>query len=387
MFIESAYAVLKELKGNKIIIVGAGKAGTELAEFLIANNVEIVFFFDNNKSLREKKIFGITVSEIKRICCVKYVVSTKAEYRQELIDQLVGAGISKEDIIVYYPTAHDEEYITRFGKEGLEKAISDLYRETFGYDMDWDNPRTYNEIINWEKARITDKRRTIFADKIKVREYVAETIGDQYLTQVFGKWKKPEDIDFKNIPEACVLKLNNGSARNIIIRNKRTIDEDAIREKFKTWMSVKWEYTSFEMHYRDIEPCIYCEELLEGAEEEGFCDYKVFCFHGVVKYIQRIRFEHTDKAKALFYDRNWLRQPFNQYYADDIEVEKPKFIDEIITSSEKLAKEFEHVRVDWFISAGGKINFGEMTFANWSGLVRFVPNEIDEYFGELIRSN
>lgn len=384
MFFESAYDVLDKIKNNNIVIVGAGKAGRELAEFLFFNGISLTAFFDNNTRLIGKSLFNIPIKGIEIIKDCKYIISVGEKYRKELLHELKTKNIADENIFIYYPTPHDEEYILNKGQNGLEMAISALFRNTFGYDMNWDNPISYNEKIQWEKARVQDNNRTLCADKFRVRQFIAEQIGEKYLTHLYGDWERVEDICFDNLPSKFVIKLNNGSARNIIVRDKTKIDREQICKKLKQWMSVNWAYTTFEMHYRDIVPHIYCEELLEGVETEDFCDYKVFCFDGKVKYIQRIRFEHTDKAVGLFYDRDWTRQPFNQYYADDEEVEKPSFLPEIISNSEKLSKSFKHVRIDWFVNSDFKIYFGEMTFANWSGLEKFRPEEYDRIFGELI---
>lgn len=385
MFLYSAFDVLKRINNHSIAIVGAGKSGTELVEFLLFNGITVDCFFDNNPFLWKKHNHGVPIVEMEKIEGIKYVISTGASYRKELVKQLSELNINGDDIIIYYPTPHDRDFIVNYGRAGLENAISQLFRNTFGFDMDWDEPKTYNEKINWEKARVSDERMTMCADKYKVRDYVKEMIGEEYLTKIYGHWSKPEEIDYSILPKSFALKLNNGSARNILIRDKNSINERIIRDTFRNWMSIEWAFTSFEMHYKDIQPVIYCEELLDGAEEEGFCDYKVFCFNGEVKFIQRIRFEHTERAVGLFYDKQWNRQPFNQYYADDKEVEKPEFINEMIINSEKLARNFKHVRVDWFVTAQGKVYFGEMTFANWSGLERFSPEDYDRILGDMIQ--
>ena len=65
---------------------------------------------------------------------------------------------------------------------------------------------------------VNDKRRTLLADKYLVREWIKGQIGEKHLTKLYGVWEDVEDIDFDALPDAFVLKVNNGSERNIIVR-------------------------------------------------------------------------------------------------------------------------------------------------------------------------
>ena len=67
---------------------------------------------------------------------------------------------------------------------------------------------------------VNDKRRTLLADKYLVREWIKGQIGEKHLTKLYGVWEDVEDIDFDALPDAFVLKVNNGSERNIIVKDK-----------------------------------------------------------------------------------------------------------------------------------------------------------------------
>ena len=54
--------------------------------------------------------------------------------------------------------------------------------------------------------------------------------------------------------------------------------------------------------------------------------------------------------------------------------------------SEKIAKNMHHVRIDWYL-IGDKIYFGEITFFDGSGFVKFLNKKDDEFFGKLIELN
>lgn len=70
------------------------------------------------------------------------------------------------------------------------------------------------------------------ADKVKVREFVRDKIGSQYLTEMYGCWASADEIDFDLLPDSFVLKTNNGCASNIIVRGKNSIDIEKVKSKW-----------------------------------------------------------------------------------------------------------------------------------------------------------
>ena len=50
-------------------------------------------------------------------------------------------------------------------------------------------------------------------DKYKVREYIAQMIGEEYLIPLLGVWDNPDEIDFDALPNQFVLKCNHNSER------------------------------------------------------------------------------------------------------------------------------------------------------------------------------
>jgi hypothetical protein len=58
-----------------------------------------------------------------------------------------------------------------------------------------------------------------------------------------------------------------------------------------------------------------------------------------------------------------------------------KSIEIMVNYAEKLSKKFPHVRVDLY-SIEGNIIFGELTFFNASGYMKFEPDKFDYELGE-----
>ena len=122
---------------------------------------------------------------------------------------------------------YDEIYAKRF--EGLsEKEARSILEVQFerctGKKLDLDNPKSFNEKIQWLKLYYRNPLMTKCADKIGVRDYIREKIGEEYLVPIIGIYKTPDEIDFETLPNRFVMKVNWGSGQNIIVTDKSKLD-------------------------------------------------------------------------------------------------------------------------------------------------------------------
>ncbi|MCI9221598.1 MAG: hypothetical protein HFH94_18175 [Lachnospiraceae bacterium] len=375
----------KEVKNT--VIVGAGEEGRRLSKILIQNGIKIIEFFDNNGEIIGNKINCIRICKPHKLEETEtlYVVSVRdKKQKEELFNQLTDLDINDEDIILYNRDGSNYEYNEKADENEYRNIINNLYLEKFGHEINFINPKTYNEKINLEKINLSDPIRTKLADKVEVRKWIEEQIGKQYLTKHYGVWKNAEDIDFGILPQAFVLKMNNGSGRNILVKDKNKLDIASTIKQLNEWKQSNYAFTAMELHYRDIIPQIICEEYLKDLAETVY-DYNIYCFNGEPRYIWCIKGSHRPNCKASFYDTNWKMQPFSYGYPkDEEEAPRPEKLDEILDLSRTLCKQFKHVRVDWYNMPDGRVLFGEMTFATWAGLAKFIPEEYDMIFGKLI---
>lgn len=260
--------------------------------------------------------------------------------------------------------------------------LSVLYRYTTGRVLDWKNLTRYTEKIQWLKLYDHDDLYTLMADKYLVKGYVSSKIGEQYVIPLISVYSNPRSIDFDTLPNSFVLKCNHDGGV-IIVRDKSSADYNEIREELKKHLKRKFYYNGREWPYKNIKPCIICEEYLEDSSGE-LNDYKVMCFNGKAKLIQahkgRFR-EHTQD----YYDANWQKLQLCQLDTPNSKevLDKPLFFDEMIRLSEHLAKGIRHVRVDWY-DYNGRLLFGEFTFYDSAGFVDFYPDEWNDRVGEWI---
>lgn len=266
--------------------------------------------------------------------------------------------------------------------------LKDWFLDCTGEILNLDNPRTFNEKIQWMKLYDSTPIKSRLADKYLVREWVAEKIGEQYLIPLLGVWDSFDDIDFSTLPDRYVLKCNHGCAYNLIVKNKNELDQAKARQVFNRWMNEDFAYKAgLELHYSGITRKIIAEAYIEntGSNEGDLYDYKFWCFNGKVKYIQFLSERNTSGLKMAFYDLDWKKQDFvYSYPLDAKEIEKPDNLNEMITLAEKLAEGFNHVRVDFYRMDDGTLYFGEMTFTSASGTCKWVPAEMNRVIGDMI---
>lgn len=94
-------------------------------------------------------------------------------------------------------------------------------------------PRTMTDKIHWLKLYDSTPLKGRLADKFLVREWVADTVGEEYLVPLLGVWDSPDEIDFASLPTSFVLKATHGSGWNILVPNKSALDEEWARGRLK----------------------------------------------------------------------------------------------------------------------------------------------------------
>lgn len=260
-----------------------------------------------------------------------------------------------------------------------KQYISWQYQRHMGEPINWENPQTFNEKLQWMKVYWRDSLATKCADKYAVREYVEEIIGEQYLNKLLGVYDKVELINFDELPNKFVIKATHGSAMNLICSDKTKVDWQIEKKKLNRWLKTNYYNGNREWVYKDIKPRIICEDYLG----DNITDYKLYCFHGEPKYW----FVATDRSsgvKADYYELDWAKAPFRWIYPPNTSTfKKPEKSEEMIKLARALSKPFPFVRVD-FYEIKGEIYFGELTFFHGSGFGWYEPKEYNYTLGKMI---
>lgn len=71
-----------------------------------------------------------------------------------------------------------------------ELYIKTTYRITFDKKLDLTNPITFNAKLQWLKLYNRQPEYTMMVDKYKVKSYVANKIGEEYIVKTLGVWDR-----------------------------------------------------------------------------------------------------------------------------------------------------------------------------------------------------
>ena len=273
-------------------------------------------------------------------------------------------------------------------KDSIEndiKYLKKMYKYSFGKNLDLDNPRTYNEKLQWLKVYDRNPLYTKLVDKYEVKNYVKEKIGEDYIIPTLGVWNKFDEIDFNKLPNKFVLKCTHDSGGLVICTNKENLNIKSIRKKINHFLKRNYYKNTREWPYKNVRPRMIAEEYIKPENVDDLNDYKFFVFNGKVHFF-KIDFDRFIKHGANYYDREKNILPFGEVICPpnyEKKINIPKNIDEMIKLAEKLASNIPFVRVD-FYNVDGKIYFGEITFFPASGFGKFMPEEWDKKIGNLL---
>lgn len=254
--------------------------------------------------------------------------------------------------------------------------------------LDLKNPRRFTEKMQWYKLYYRNPLMVRCADKADVREYVRSKGLEEILIPCIGVYDAPEQIDWDALPERFVLKdtLGGGGNAVILVRDKAKADRAALTQRMRAWVSrdVHRKSGGREWPYHEGKNSrIIIEELLTEGDSSALTEYKFFCFNGRTEFLYVMKDRKLGESVKLgIFGREFNKLPVLRDGDADIgETEKPANFDRMLEIAEILSADFPHVRVDLY-SVGGAIRFGELTFFNASGYMKYTPDDFDIEIGD-----
>lgn len=254
------------------------------------------------------------------------------------------------------------------------------YLLSVGHKLKLENPKTFNEKLQWLKLHDRRPEYTKMVDKYEAKEYVRSILGDEYIIPTLALWNKVEDIDISQLPNEFVLKCTHDSGCVLICKDKETFDIKAARKKLSKRMKKEFFLEHREWPYKNVKPRIIAEQYMVDESGTELKDYKFFCFNGKPRMLFVLS-GRTNQIKLDFLDLEYNLLPFERgYKCSGNTPYKPESFAQMIKLAEQLSKNIPFVRVD-FYDICGKPYFGELTFYPGSGCERFEPEEWDYKVG------
>jgi hypothetical protein len=250
-------------------------------------------------------------------------------------------------------------------------------------------PTTFNEYI-LHRCLHPEPLWSRLADKLAVREFVKERIGEEHLIPLIAVPDVFTSDVFDALPDAFVMKANHGCGYVEIVEDKRRTSFEHLNRLAQKWLAEDFYRASRERHYRPIKPKLYFEQLLVDDSGNVPADLKMNMFGrdamgpiiyaGVVS--DRFGAPHGD-----VFDVHWNRLDLavGHYARSQVPPPPPPHWDEIVRLAMRLAEGLGYVRVDLYVP-DGKVYFGELTFTPGAGVFPFHPDRYDYEWGQLFRN-
>ena len=256
------------------------------------------------------------------------------------------------------------------------------YTAAFGSQPRLLFPRSFNEKIQRRKILRRRQHHIRLADKLAVRDFVAERVGSHVLTKLFWVGSDLQDARRQSLPRKFVLKANHSWNRNLLVRDVSLFDWGAAETLVRRWLAEDYSVSGSEWQYRWIPPMLFIEEYLEDPHRTVPLDYKFLCFNGRVEMIQVDIDRFSEHHTQALLDRNFRRLPvkFNcpQYEGDLLQ---PGCYHSMRDIAERLAARERFLRVDLYDV--GRPMFGELTPTPGAGYGPIEPPDWDEKLGAL----
>lgn len=264
-----------------------------------------------------------------------------------------------------------------------------MYRLRTGKKLNLENPKGFNEKLNWLKLNDKHVEYGRLVDKLAVREIVEDKLGPEYLFPLLGSWARYEDIDWENLPEKFVLKCSHDSGSTRIIKSKTSLsasDYADLKTHFTKRINQSPFFSGREYPYKYAKPMILAEQFMEADRDEEIKDYKFLCFDGVPKLLFIVSDRHDlQKHREDYYDMEGNYIPITWgYKLSDSPAELPVNFEEMKQISAKLSEGIKHVRIDLY-EIKGKVYFGEYTFFTGGGFLCLDDDAWERKLGDWIK--
>lgn len=282
--------------------------------------------------------------------------------------------------------------LKNYRRFSAENVIRRRFRNSFGCELDLQNPRTLNEKIQWLKMYERHDYYPICADKYAMKQWVKNLLGtDEYNVPVIYHTNNWRDISAQTVSQfPCIVKPNHSSHDYIILRSVDEVNWRQLRRRCRFWLKRDYYMESKEWQYKDIPRQIVVEQLLVTKEGKIPNDYKLNYFNGNLEFIY-VSYDREGMNARCVFDEKWNVIPFywgnsnqKEYVPCPVTIPSPKSLEKMKEIGSKIAKFFKYVRVD-FYDVDGKLYIGEITLHHGGGCDKFRPQEYDQIYGAKLK--
>lgn len=275
---------------------------------------------------------------------------------RDWLQERKATGIARLDALRGYPT------------------LKRRYLESTGYPLDLDSPRTVGDKVNWRKIHDRDPIYPVLADKLRVRDFVAERIGQRTASELFPKLyqvvRRASELDLGKLPLDLVIKANHACGWMMILRGGEPVDPEWVRRVCGHWLRRSYLPSLQEWAYRDIPPRVLVEELLTLPDGRIPDDIKFHMYDGQCRRCSVIT-GRCEKTMFCHYTPDWrVYHRVNEAEAlrGNLAPDRPRPVrfGEMLKVAERLSAGRDYLRID-FLDLSERFTLTEITLYPRSG--------------------
>ncbi|MGL0818281.1 ATP-grasp fold amidoligase family protein [Vibrio vulnificus] len=244
------------------------------------------------------------------------------------------------------------------------------------------NPKTLSEKILYKKlfpTKFECNLRKLVSDRLAVREYVNKKGTTCILIPIHWSGETITKDVWESLPSKFVIKANHGS-KMVKIVDKAEAEFSEIFELTELWKKTDYYKKGREWVYKDLPRTLLVEEYMTDLSGDVPPDYKFFCLNGKVEFVQ-LDLSRFKEHKRNLYDRKFNKLDVKLHFDNGDSVLRPSNYDEAVRVAEKLAEDFDFIRVDLYLLESG-VHFGELTNFPGNCFEKFSPSSFDSVLGE-----
>jgi hypothetical protein len=262
----------------------------------------------------------------------------------------------------------------RFGDNLYHRLLFlSKHRRAPGRGMLW------NDVLYRLKTseEIRDPLRVLVSDKEHVKQYVRDTVGEEYNVPTLAVMRSPAEVDAFEFPARCCIKPTHASGQVILRQRGEPIDLARIRG----WFGLDYYRAGREANYRGLQPKVIVEPLI--FDSINVEDFKVFCWNGAPKLVQQDFDRYTNHTRKYF-DTDWNELDFSIIYPrSNAPAPRPASLPVMLEVARKLSAPFSFIRIDLYTD-GERVLVGEITNCSENAGGVFVPRSAEKQASELM---
>lgn len=250
----------------------------------------------------------------------------------------------------------------------IERAhLERLFSKYHERPLDLAHPTAFSEKIQWRKLFERRALYTRIADKIRVREFVAERVGEAYLVPLLAVADTVAELRLERLSLPLMVKPTHASGVTFQVRSAGDLDVDRMARRIDPLLRGPYGLTFVEWAYWNVPRRVMAERLLVRSDGRVPYDYKIHVFGDRARLVE-VHVDRFGEHRYAVYDRDWRMTGVRYPEHDRTRLERPARLEEMLEVAETLGAGFGYVRVDLY-NVDDRVYVGELTLYPNSGLL------------------